>query len=465
MDRLAMTNINGQDARAAMRNPVWDEIDSRSGQVCELATLVTAETANTFSTKNLADIFDLTPSHVRKILSKGPPKPDSHVGRPFTLSRQEENALLLEIEQKAASQGYITQSEIIKWVREKYGKYLTYGWISNFLTRRSGQVIELTVGSQEELRLQVPRIYLQRYLRLIPRVVVGKSLELIFNLEETGISDWEDRRSKKIVAPATLQGRDLHVAVSRKIKHETLLCTVSAAGDAYNPLLISSDEKIGQLFEKLPIRENVDLSVLFKRPAYVNADIFQWYIFNKFMPVIQSERKDGSPEENIAIAFWDNCRCHCSDDLYRSLAEDWILVVTYPPHTSGLFQVLDRLVFGVLKMAKRDVRKDPKLELEIDHARRVFVAYERATGSETVRAAWRRTGFDYIRSHRVWNLEMNSEKIQNFDEFKEIWERNYQESQMTARRQNQKWGWMNKEYFPKEFQKFVEPDDLYDDLY
>ena len=40
---------------------------------------------------------------------------------------------------------------------------------------------------------------------------------------------------------------------------------------------------------------------------------------------------------------------HLDENLIKILSENNILVITYPPYTSHIFQVLDKLLFGVLK--------------------------------------------------------------------------------------------------------------------
>jgi hypothetical protein len=55
---------------------------------------------------------------------------------------------------------------------------------------------------------------------------------------------------------------------------------------------------------------------------------------------------------NYSIIFCDNCSCHCSHDVLRDLATHETFLMTYPPHSSHIFQVLDVLLFGRLKSAK-----------------------------------------------------------------------------------------------------------------
>jgi hypothetical protein len=54
---------------------------------------------------------------------------------------------------------------------------------------------------QEETRLQVPRVFLEEAIGTMHETIQGRQSELVFNLDDVGISDWEDRKPKKVVVP------------------------------------------------------------------------------------------------------------------------------------------------------------------------------------------------------------------------------------------------------------------------
>lgn len=139
-----------------------------------------------------------------------------------------------------------------------------------------------------------------------------------------------------------------------------------------------------------------------------------------------------------------------------------ILVITYPSHTSHVFQVLDLLLFGVLKINKKHIQKNDSLSPKIDHLFRIFQAYEQSTCSTIIRSSFKRAGFDYVNKGGLNYLQLNRTKIENSENFKEIWNFNYPEEKLTTRRRNQKWGWINKDYFPEGFKKniiFIDKND------
>jgi hypothetical protein len=51
---------------------------------------------------------------------------------------------------------------------------------------------------QEDARLEISRIFLDKTVRCLGEYVHGMKAELVFNLDEVGVSEWEDRKDKKV---------------------------------------------------------------------------------------------------------------------------------------------------------------------------------------------------------------------------------------------------------------------------
>jgi hypothetical protein len=89
------------------------------------------------------------------------------------------------------------------------------------------------------------------------------------------------------------------------------------------------------------------------------------------------------------------------------------------------------------------------MPVHVDHILRLFRAYEAAMASTTIRATWRQTGLEYENRSMTTYLSRNEGQIRGSRDFGEIWMSDYHESQPSARRQNQKWGWINEHKFRK----------------
>jgi hypothetical protein len=83
--------------------------------------------------------------------------------------------------------------------------------------------------AEEEQRLQVPRVFLGRTIQNLNEDVQGCVAELVFNLDKVGMSDLEDRKTKNVVVPGTMEGQTIHHGASRHVKHVSVIACVSAA--------------------------------------------------------------------------------------------------------------------------------------------------------------------------------------------------------------------------------------------
>jgi hypothetical protein len=59
--------------------------------------------------------------------------------------------------------------------------------------------------------------------------------ELVSNLDEVGISDWGDRKTKTVIVPATIHGQTIHNEISRTVKHISVIACISTAGESLIP--------------------------------------------------------------------------------------------------------------------------------------------------------------------------------------------------------------------------------------
>jgi hypothetical protein len=64
--------------------------------------------------------------------------------------------------------------------------------MKRFFDRHKSEVSGVTVAPQEKISPKVPHCYLEEYLTLIKKIVPIIPTELSFNLDETGLLEWEN---------------------------------------------------------------------------------------------------------------------------------------------------------------------------------------------------------------------------------------------------------------------------------
>jgi hypothetical protein len=97
----------------------------------------------------------------------------------------------------------------------------------------------------------------------------------VFNLDEVGISDWEDRKTKTktVIVPATMRGQTMHHETSRTVKHISVIAYISAAGESLTPYIITSQAptSVQKRLKKEGVRFGTDFVLRSNPKPYINA--------------------------------------------------------------------------------------------------------------------------------------------------------------------------------------------------
>jgi hypothetical protein len=205
----------------------------------------------------------------------------------LTLTLEQELLACDFIFEGSQTRNYVTQREPLNFAEERFHVTLTHGWASTFLSRDSEKVGRAIVSPRELPRLQTPQCYLDKYIDLIKAYIPLVPSELIFNVDESGLSGREERKLKAVLVKAEAADQPLHYPVDRWIRRHILLSCISASGDAYCPLLLSPSRAVLGLYEKA-VRENVNLPIKIVNAPGVTREIFIEYVCNTLVSVVES---------------------------------------------------------------------------------------------------------------------------------------------------------------------------------
>jgi hypothetical protein len=122
---------------------------------------------------------------------------------------------------------------------------------------------------------------------LLKKIILTVPSGLAFNYDETGLSDWEDRKIKPLLVAAAEEDSTLHYLVNRNIRHHTLLCCVNAAGDVYCPMLLGPNAEATQIFDT-GARGHIDFVLETRRPAYSIGELFARHIKEIVFPAVEA---------------------------------------------------------------------------------------------------------------------------------------------------------------------------------
>jgi hypothetical protein len=89
--------------------------------------------------------------------------------------------------------------------------------------------------------------------------------------------------------------------------------------------------------------------------SYVTRPIFTEYVTSVILPYFAATRESLHLQDFTGVLPCDNCSSHIDAGIKQLLTDINIRLVTFPPHTSHLFQPLDLITFVAFKREKREV--------------------------------------------------------------------------------------------------------------
>lgn len=445
--KLEDLNIEPRFIRGILRDVEFKALLYKNHQLCYLHEYAKNFQDVKLSINQLSIIFQMNPRTVSKSICKGSQdlKPK---GRHKSLDENIENDIVEEIKRRSNEGKAMTKKEVLMFVNMTYKKMLTHGWLNQFFLRHKDQIKKARSFPQEDTRLSIPRDYLKEHINNMHKYVDGRLSELTFNLDEVGTSEWEDRKPKNVFIDNNLDSNHITYSVSRKVSHMTILTCVSAAGDALTPLLITKHTIKDSLWET-GLRQDEDVMIRIRDPPYISKELFEEYINVVFIPYLNSVREKINATSSEALLMMDSCSVHCDKSILKCLGENNVIVLTFPAHTTNIFQPLDLSLFGIFKKAK-NTETDSEMQDEVNKSIiKCIQIYEQTATSFNIRGSFRRAGIIQNIKTSQKTVALKIENMINNPGFKEIWNLNIKINEISKRRQNQKFGIINIDYLPE----------------
>jgi hypothetical protein len=171
--------------------------------------------------------FECHPARVKAALANGYEKPKSR-GPDSAFDDDSENGILTSIEVQAKESRPVTRTDLQNYCQTKYPRPVTRGWVDSFILHHGDGVTETERTPQEDMKLKVPRAFLDEPICCLREDVQVLKGELVFNRDEIGRSEWADRKDKKVIVLKTIDSQTIHHQASRNVKHISLITYISA---------------------------------------------------------------------------------------------------------------------------------------------------------------------------------------------------------------------------------------------
>jgi hypothetical protein len=100
-------------------------------------------------------------------------------------------------------------------------------------------------------------------------------------------------------------------------------------------------------------------------------------------------------------------------------------VITFPPHTTQIFQTLDLCLFGVVERKMEDKLPFVDDNLTVNVIRNAFRALKQTFVPENIRSAFKLLGLEFNITQTPYALFFREDRLRRSHGLQEIWEANY----------------------------------------
>jgi hypothetical protein len=146
--------------------------------------------------------------------------------------------------------------------------------------------------------------------------------KLIVNMDECGRSDWEECKTKSVLIRQRAQNNVRHYAIDRQPRHQTMICCLIAAGDAYYRLLIPANPHVPQVFDTR-VRDANELKIdMAPSPCTAHAIMRSMWTKFSFGRSAQARIPPDAPNRS-AILFCDKC----SPIVLKMVGQTWFDII------------------------------------------------------------------------------------------------------------------------------------------
>jgi hypothetical protein len=121
-------------------------------------------------------------------LANGLSPPKSHGGH-LAVDAESDANILAWIKNQTENTAEVTRTDIKNYCHEVCRLEVSRGWVGSFILCHSAELTEKKSSPQDEPRLQVLRIFLEKTICSMHKTLQGCAANLVFNLDEVEISD------------------------------------------------------------------------------------------------------------------------------------------------------------------------------------------------------------------------------------------------------------------------------------
>jgi hypothetical protein len=197
------------------------------------------------------------------------------------------------------------------------------------------------------------------------------------------------------------------------------------------------------LSTKQGVRLGRDFTLKFNQKSYVNAGIFLADIRTVCLPYIDTLRGLAIFAEAVAVLLMTHCSADVSDDVIRILTEASGRVITFAPHTTQVFQVLDFTLFGVLKRCSSFELPLDDLNATVEFRMKVYHDFTQTMVPPNIWGAFCALGPEFDMTREPYRFLFDEGKMRGSADFEELSSVDFRLDRLSGRRPTARFRWIH----------------------
>lgn len=242
--------------------------------------------------RQIGEIFGVSRQKVQKCHMKYL-RGDGIDGHPPILSPRELQMVEDEIHRLHRVSYYPTAYRISEFIYNNFHKNFYLDTIRHIIRLKFQKIFKSVTGVPlEDKRFESSITDIENNLNLLSRSINGIPIEFIFNLDEMGVSEFEDGREKVVIVPIDYRFTTAPYPVCRVEKHSTCLACINYNGLFCPPQYILQRSTIdSEIYQYL---DPNSIQCVHTETGYINSKSFIHWIYSQFLPALNNLRQKHS---------------------------------------------------------------------------------------------------------------------------------------------------------------------------
>jgi hypothetical protein len=199
----------------------------------------------------------------------------------------------------------------------------------------------------ESERVAVDPEQIDAWLTKLEEKVQGIPRAFVFNVDETGCSEYSDSRKVRALVPIDYPAPSVPVPVNRHSKRSTLTACIAADGFRARPFLIVS-RITAENKRRLDGYDQNNAFIASRENAFMTRSLFELWATEVFFPMVEQRRMERNSQGKILLLM-DGLGSHHTDRFLEQCTERAVDVLFLVPHALDQTQPLDLLTFALMK--------------------------------------------------------------------------------------------------------------------